>query len=87
MAIGLAWTASGGVTLPIEVSVMEGGGELELTGQLGDVMKESAKTAVALVRSRSRQLGLAGDFHKEKDLHIHVPEGGVPKDGLRRALP
>ena len=81
VAIGLAWTASGGVTLPIEVSVMEGGGELELTGQLGDVMKESAKTAVALVRSRSRQLGLAGDFHKEKDLHIHVPEGGVPKDG------
>ena len=81
VAIGLAWTANGGVTLPIEVSVMEGGGELELTGQLGDVMKESAKTAVAVVRSRAEQLGISGEFHKQKDLHIHVPEGGVPKDG------
>lgn len=81
VAIGLAWTAHGGVTLPVEVSAMDGSGELELTGQLGDVMKESAKTAVDIVRSRTEQLGIPKDFHKQKDLHIHVPEGGIPKDG------
>lgn len=81
VAIGLAWTASGGVTLPIEVCVMEGSGELELTGQLGDVMKESARTAITVVRSKAEQLGIHANFHKEKDLHIHVPEGAIPKDG------
>ena len=81
VAIGLAWTANGGVTLPIEVCAMEGSGELELTGQLGDVMKESAKTAITVVRAHAKQLGISGNFHKEKDLHIHVPEGAIPKDG------
>lgn len=81
VAIGLAWTANGGVTLPIEVCVMEGSGELELTGQLGDVMKESARTAITVVRSKAEQLGIHANFHKEKDLHIHVPEGAIPKDG------
>ena len=60
---------------------MEGSGELELTGQLGDVMKESAKTAITVVRAHAKRLGISGNFHKEKDLHIHVPEGAIPKDG------
>lgn len=77
---GMAWTAYGGDILPVEVSVMDGSGKLELTGQLGDVMKESAKTAYSLVRSIGQEYGCI-DFHKEKDIHIHVPEGAVPKDG------
>ncbi len=80
-AIGLAWTRAGGTTLPIEVSVMEGSGETELTGQMGDVMKESAKTAISLVRSHAESLGISAEFHKKKDIHIHIPEGAVPKDG------
>lgn len=78
---GLAWTAYGGDTLPIEVSVMDGTGKLELTGQLGDVMKESAKAGYSYIRANASKLGINKDFYKNYDLHIHVPEGAVPKDG------
>ena len=78
---GLAWTSVGGDTLNIEVNTMPGGGKLELTGNLGDVMKESAKTALSYVRANSMRLGIKKDFYKDTDIHIHVPEGAVPKDG------
>jgi len=78
---GLAWTAVGGNVLPIEVSVLEGKGNLELTGQLGDVMKESAKLAVSIVRSKAIELGLEPSFYQKNDIHIHVPEGATPKEG------
>ncbi len=83
---GLAWTSVGGTLLPIEVSVMDGSGKLELTGNLGDVMKESAKTAVSFVRSKSDIYGIEADFYKTKDIHIHAPEGAVPKDGPSAGL-
>lgn len=78
---GLAWTSVGGDTLSVEVNVMAGTGKVELTGNLGDVMKESAMTAVSFVRSKSKELEIKDDFYKTKDIHIHVPEGAVPKDG------
>jgi ATP-dependent Lon protease len=81
MSTGLAWTEAGGDILFIEVALMPGKGDLQLTGQLGDVMKESAKAAYSFIRSRWQKLGLSKDFYKKTDIHIHVPEGAVPKDG------
>lgn len=81
LATGLAWTSVGGETLPIEVAAMDGSGKIELTGSLGDVMKESAQAAFTCVRTMANELDLNSDFYKTKDLHIHVPEGAVPKDG------
>ena len=78
---GLAWTSVGGELLPIEVAVMEGTGKIELTGSLGDVMQESAKTAITCIRSHADVLNIDSDFYKNKDIHIHAPEGAVPKDG------
>ncbi len=78
---GLAWTQAGGETLSVEVAVMPGTGKLDLTGQLGDVMQESARTAYSYIRSRSQALHIPEDFHQKYDLHIHVPEGATPKDG------
>ena len=78
---GLAWTSVGGDTLEIEVNVMPGEGEILLTGQLGDVMKESARTGISYIRSVSREYGIDEKFFKEHDVHIHIPEGATPKDG------
>ena len=78
---GLAWTSVGGVIMPLEVSVFDGKGTVETTGSLGDVMKESAKIAVSYVRSVADKYGISKDFYKEKDIHIHAPEGATPKDG------
>ena len=78
---GLAWTSVGGDTLQIEVNVMPGEGEILLTGQMGDVMKESARTGISYIRSVSKKHRIAEDFFKEHDVHIHIPEGAVPKDG------
>ncbi len=78
---GLAWTAVGGTTLSVEVNVMKGNGKLQLTGQLGNVMKESAAAGVSYIRSNMDKLGIENDFYEKKDMHIHVPEGAIPKDG------
>ncbi len=81
LATGLAWTEVGGQVMGTEVSLMEGKGRLTLTGKLGDVMQESAQAAMSYVRSRSAQLGLPRDFYRHLDIHVHVPEGAIPKDG------
>lgn len=81
VATGLAWTQYGGDTLSIEVNCMEGTGKVELTGSLGDVMKESARAAISYIRPNAKKLGIAPDFYKNMDIHIHVPEGATPKDG------
>lgn len=78
---GLAWTSVGGVLMPLEVLVLKGSGKIEVTGSLGDVMKESSKIAVSYVRGIAEKYGINPDFYKENDLHIHAPEGAVPKDG------
>ncbi len=78
---GLAWTSVGGDTLQIEVNVMPGSGEIMLTGQLGDVMKESARTGISYIRSVSREYEIEEDFFEKNDIHVHIPEGAVPKDG------
>jgi ATP-dependent Lon protease len=80
-ATGLAWTAAGGDVLVVDVTLMRGHGELVLTGQLGDVMKESARAALSYLRERAEKLGLDRDFFRGREIHLHIPEGAVPKDG------
>jgi ATP-dependent Lon protease len=81
LVTGLAWTEMGGSILQTEVQVLDGKGKMTATGQLGDVMQESAQAALTYIRSRSQHLGLAKDFYRNIDIHIHVPEGAIPKDG------
>jgi ATP-dependent Lon protease len=81
LTTGLAWTEVGGTVLATEATIMEGKGRLTLTGKLGDVMQESAQAAMSFIRSRSAQLGLTKDFYRNIDIHVHVPEGAIPKDG------
>ncbi|KXL52612.1 Lon protease 1 [Anaerotignum neopropionicum] len=78
---GLAWTAAGGTTLSIEVNILDGDGKFKLTGNIGKVMTESAETAISYIRSQAKEFGLPADYYKQKDIHIHIPEGATPKDG------
>lgn len=87
VATGLAWTSVGGETMPIEVSIMPGQERLTLTGQLGDVMKESARAALSFIRSNYSLLQIKKDFYRRKEIHIHIPEGAIPKDGPSAGIP
>src|SRR5438270_11621272 len=86
VAIGLAWTAAGGEVLFIEASRMAGTGSLTLTGQLGDVMKESARAALSWLRTHAKEYGSDPDFFKSAEMHVHVPSGAIPKDGPSAAV-
>jgi len=87
VAVGLAWTEAGGEVLSVETSLMPGKGDLTLTGQMGDVMQESARAGLTYIRAEARRLGVRSDFYRSRDIHIHVPEGSIPKDGPSAGVP
>jgi len=87
LTTGLAWTEVGGSVLATEATLMEGKGRLTLTGKLGDVMQESAQAAMSYIRSRSHTFGLPKDFYRNIDIHVHVPEGAIPRTALPPASP